>query len=182
MSFSTISQIFPFLILFSMLIGARGNSAMDKKMQDVHSKITQDYASVDHLSIAQFNELESEHVVLFDVREKSEYSVSHVANAVQVEPTISTEDFINQYQDFIGDKTIVFYCSVGRRSSELAERVDAALNEDSFSEVYNLTGGLFEWHNKDLPLVNDRGQTNLIHPYNRKWGELIHDESAISYQ
>lgn len=169
-------------MLFSMLIGARASSAMDKKMQQVHSSITQDYSSVDHLSISEFKKLDSEFTIVFDVREESEFQVSHLANAIQVEPNIKTEDFIEKYQDEIGDKTIVFYCSVGQRSSDLAERVDAALNEKEFIEVYNLAGGLFEWHNNDLPVVNEQGETKLIHPYNRKWAKLIKDEQAISYK
>ena len=165
-----------------MLIGARASSAMDKKMQQVHSSISQNYSSVDHISINEFNELDSKYIIVFDVRLKHEYQVSHLASAIQVEPNISTENFIEEYQEQIGDKTIVFYCSVGQRSAELAERVDNALNDKEFAEVYNLAGGIFEWHNNDLPLMNDKGKTKLLHPYNRKWGQLINDEESISYQ
>ncbi len=166
-----------------MLIGgSRSISAMDKKMQQVHKSITKQFSGVDHLSHSEFNELETEYTIVFDVREKTEFEVSHLANAIQVDPEITTEDFLQQYQEQIGDKTVVFYCSVGQRSSELAERVDEVLNEKEFIEVYNLAGGLFEWHNNGLPMVNDNGETQLIHPYNRKWGKLINNEDSIHYQ
>jgi len=176
-----LSQLIPFFILISMIIGSRTTTAMDNKMQAVHDEIEEDYASVDHLNFAEFEELESEDFIIFDVRKKSEYLISHLQEAIQVEPNISTDDFIEKYSERFAKKTIIFYCSVGRRSSELAERIDAALNENGFAQVYNLEGGIFEWHNTDRPLINHQGPTKEIHPYNRRWGKLINQQKYISY-
>jgi len=181
MLFKFLGQLFPFLILASMLLGARTSSALDKKMQRVHNAIVQDYRDVDHLSIEELKELESEHTAIFDVRELSEFKISHIENAIQIDPDISTKQFINTYQEQFQDKTIVFYCSVGRRSSDLANRVDEALNKKGFAEIYNLKGGLFEWHNQQLPLINTSGETEFIHPYNKKWAQLITETDKISY-
>ena len=75
-------------------------------------------------------------------------------------------------QDLKG-KTVVFYCSVGVRSSALAESVKADLLAAGTKEVVNLEGGIFGWHNQSRPLVDKSGPTTFVHPYNAYWGRLL---------
>ena len=80
-------------------------------------------------------------------------------------------------------KTVVFYCSVGVRSSSKASELEAIIKRAGAVASYNLTGGLFYWHNQSLPVVQDKDTaTQYIHPYNDYWGQLISNDDAIRYQ
>ena len=117
------------------------------------------------------------------MRRASEFDVSHLEDAVQIDPGISAADFSEQYKDEINGKTVVFYCSVGRRSSRLAERVDTVLTENNAAASYNLIGGLFQWSNDGRSMMSPTGQsTNAIHPYNPYWARLIENKSVIQYR
>jgi hypothetical protein len=39
--------------------------------------------------------------------------------------------------------------------------------------VFNLKGSIFEWANRGNPVVNQHGVTPYVHPYNRRWGQLL---------
>ncbi|HBF19921.1 MAG: rhodanese [Owenweeksia sp.] len=101
--------------------------------------------------------------VFIDTREKQEYNVSHLKNAVWV----GYDDFeMSRVAGISKQSKIVVYCSVGARS----EKVSLKLKEAGYEDVSNLYGGIFEWVNQEQPVYNDSGKTNKIHPYNRLWG------------
>ena len=102
-------------------------------------------------------------VVLLDAREPDEYKVSHLANALFV----GYNNFNMDSLKIINKNTpIVVYCSVGYRSGKITEK----LMENGFVNVQNLYGGIFEWKNNNKMLVDDKGITNDVHPYNKTWG------------
>ena len=74
------------------------------------------------------------------------------------------------------DAPIVTYCSVGYRSSAVAER----LEEQGYTRVWNLEGSIFEWANQGLPVVRDGEEVSQVHPYNRRWGRLL-DKQLRAY-
>lgn len=112
-------------------------------------------------------------LLIFDVRDEEEFRVSHLPGAIRVDPGSWSQTFVNRYGQSVQGKRVVFYCSVGIRSSRLAGRVQEALFERGAAGVYNLSGGLFRWHNEGRHLVDERGPTPLIHPYDSHWGGLI---------
>jgi len=120
--------------------------------------------------------------LVFDVREPSEFGISHLDKAIQINPQTSTEDFLNEFIDELENKHVVFYCSVGERSSLLATQLQKAIQDGGAKEVYNLVGGLFNWHNEKRPLMQEDTKTTLIHPYNRRWSRLIEDKDSIRYK
>ena len=65
--------------------------------------------------------------VVFDVRLPEEYAVSHLNGAINVDPGLTASTFLTRYADNLKGKTAVFYCSVGVRSSKLAQRVTPGL-------------------------------------------------------
>ena len=67
------------------------------------------------------------------------------------------------------DRSIVVYCSVGYRSSILAEK----LQDMGFTKVYNLEGSIFKWDNEGRPLVQGKVTVRKVHPYNAHWGNLL---------
>jgi len=164
----------------AIVVGAA--NAMEPKLAEIQQQIEADYDAVEHLNAEEFSALDKRNLVIFDVREKSEFAVSHIEGAIQVEPGLSVATFDRQYGHLLKDKTAIFYCSVGRRSSDLASRVDDVIDANGATASYNLIGGLFQWHNDTRPLVHGAvTQTTLIHPYNNRWGRLIRDRNAISY-
>jgi len=75
-------------------------------------------------------------------------------------------------------KTVVFYCSVGERSSRMATHVRDVAREAGAKEIYNLSGGIFAWHNDRLPLVSAPGRpTEFVHPFDATWGRLVDRQS-----
>ncbi len=102
--------------------------------------------------------------VFLDAREPREYAVSHIAGAISV--GYDHFDLENLPTNLSKDQRIVVYCSVGYRSEKVTEKLQKA----GFSNVSNLYGGIFEWTNQGLPLVNQTGVTNEVHAYSRSWG------------
>ena len=169
-----------------------GAEPLSKSLDKIHRGIITDYENVNHINIEQFLTLQKDELIVFDIREKREYEVSHLEGAIQVDPDLDPEDFLLKYGEAIKEKTAIYYCSVGRRSSEFAAGVNqASFNNktiykkttyDNTTQSYNLVGGIFHWHNAEMPLVDDEKNTTAVHPYNFYWGRLIDNKSAISYQ
>ena len=101
--------------------------------------------------------------VFLDAREPNEFSVSHIEGAILV----GYDNFeLSNIPALQKNKPIIVYCSVGYRSEKITEK----LLQAGFSDVANLYGGIFEWVNHGLPVVNDIGPTEKVHAYNRSWG------------
>ena len=111
-------------------------------------------------------------VVFLDTRAKKEFKVSHIDGAIWV-------GFLSfnkrRVKDIPKDKKIILYCSVGYRSEKIAEK----LQEEGFTDVHNLYGGIFEWVNESKTVVNDRGSTQEVHPYNNEWGQWLDKGTKI---
>ena len=72
-------------------------------------------------------------------------------------------------KDVSSDQRIVLYCSVGHRSSELAQ----FLMKKGYTEVYNLEGSIFAWANEGRPVYRGNERVKVVHPYDRTWGRLL---------
>ena len=116
--------------------------------------------------------------LVLDVREPEEYAVSHLPGAVRVPPDAD----VSTLQRIIGTaaqgRQVLFYCSVGQRSSKLAARVQDAVLEAGATNVSNLRGGIFRWYAEHGELVNADGPVDRIHPYNAVWGQLMPRKNA----
>ena len=81
---------------------------------------------------------------------------------------------------------VVCYCSVGYRSSALAQQLQYELEKPVYQDmksklvIYNLEGSIFKWANEGKDLEDNRGRkTVVVHPYN--WGKLLNAE-LLSYE
>jgi len=144
-------------------------------LETLHNGIESDYIDMQHLSADEFLTLPAQDVVIFDVREYEEYEVSHIDGAIQIPPNVDIEEFAEDFSDILDGKTAVFYCSVGRRSSDTLARLTPVLESAGVKSSANLKGGIFNWINQNRALVGDN-----VHPYNRYWGRLIHDQSRVN--
>ena len=161
--------------------GASMVMADDFNLNAIHEDIVARYTGVQHIHSSALDTLHSDDVVLFDVRERAEYTVSHLRNALRLDPSIAATEFIDAHEERLQGKTIVFYCSVGHRSSAKALELAEALDSAGAAAVYNLEGGIFKWHNDNRPLVSGNAPTRDVHPYNRRWGKLVDDATALKY-
>lgn len=146
----------------------------------VQADIENRFTRIEHISAAEMTALPATDLLIFDTRPAAEYAVSHIENAYRIDPDMRAAAFSTQFGAAAQDKILIFYCSVGVRSSQLAE----ALLDDlpGARGIYNLRGGLFGWHNEGRALVNAAGPTRAIHPFDNKWGQLIRGQSWLSYE
>jgi len=77
---------------------------------------------------------------------------------------------------------IVFYCSVGVRSSDLAVLAAQRLKQGGAGRIANLRGGVFRWHNETRPLVSRGQATQLVHPYDSIWKNLVERDHLTAHE
>ena len=110
--------------------------------------------------------------IILDVREKDEFEVSRLKNAIW----IGYDDFdLSRVDSISHEQEIIVYCSVGYRSS----KIGVELKKFGFKNVKNLYGGIFMWANQGRPLYNDSTETAEIHAYNKKWGRFLINSNLI---
>jgi len=103
--------------------------------------------------------------LLIDCRAPEEFRISHIPGALNL---TSVEDIRGATTK--PDQEIIVYCSVGVRSSGLAE----ALNQAGFAKASNLKGSIFQWANEGRELHTRAGvKTTDVHPFNSRWGMLL---------
>jgi rhodanese-related sulfurtransferase len=137
--------------------------------EEINSSIDHQYPTVKNLDVDTLKAAldQGQPPVLIDVREKDEFAVSHLPNAV---------NFSNAHAvAYPKDTAIVVYCSVGFRSAAFAKE----LAEQGFTNVRNLRGSIFAWANLGYPLRRGFMPTRAVHPYNKKWGTLLKEELHI---
>jgi rhodanese-related sulfurtransferase len=167
-----------FLIALAVLVSLTNvHHAFGQASLSMVEKIIESQYAIPHLSVRQLAALlhskDSADIILFDVREPPEYAVSHIHGAVSVVPSMSQAEFTRLYGSSIRKKRVVLYCSVGKRSSDLATKIQAAAASCGAVSVENLRGGIFRWYNDGYAVENANGVTNTVHPYDSFWGLLV---------
>jgi len=158
-SLSTMRKTILLLLLF-VSVSATAQSTVESTSFQLMLKTLLSH-TVPEVSVEEVN-LE-EDVVLLDAREKSEYDLSHIENAIWV----GYDDFdIKRVKEIAKDQKVIVYCSVGYRSEKVCEQ----LIEAGYEDASNLFGGIFEWGNQDLPVVDENGAQEKIHPFDNVWG------------
>lgn len=144
-------------------------------LTEIEARVERDFPRVPSLVPQQAETLmrEAGKVLVLDVREADEYAVSHVPGAVRVDPGLSAAQFRSRFGAGLKDRTVIVYCSVGVRSSKLAERIEDVTRAAGAAGVYNLKGGIFAWHNFGLGLRRGPQLTEFVHPYSRSWARYL---------
>lgn len=149
---------------------------LDEAEKEVSTRYA-DVAQVEARSVLQQMESQAP-PILVDVREPAEYAVSHLPGALRIAPGASAAEVVTALGAVQPGSRIVMYCSVGVRSSRLAERARERLLARGASSVANLRGGIFRWHAERLPLVDANGATDAIHGFDRRWSRLLPRQDA----
>jgi len=117
----------------------------------------------------------SKDYILLDTREREEYEISKLKNAIWV----GYKSFsITEFKASLPDKNtpIVVYCSVGVRSEKIGEK----LLQSGYSNVQNLYGGIFSWKNSGNPVYDkNNNETEKVHAYSKQWGKLLTNAEKI---
>ncbi len=132
---------------------------------EIKAKIRKAFPKVQQLSIDAFQKKHLDKVFIVDVREPEEYKVSHLKDAINL---IAANEIVSEFKKS-EKKTLVLYCSVGYRSSKLAQEIQSKVKYP----VYNLEGSIFEWVNAGLPVYQGKKTVDKVHPYNAFWGKLL---------
>jgi len=149
-------------------------------LQTTIEDVARRWPEIGHVSPAELAALMAQgKAVVFDVRQTAEYRVSHLPGAIHVDPGTWRSTFLKRYGDEVKGKTVVFYCSVGVRSSKLGERVAEGLKARGATAVDDLAGGIFAWHGERRPLVDALGPTDFVHPYDSTWGRLLTRQDMV---
>ncbi|WP_010177172.1 rhodanese-like domain-containing protein [Aquimarina agarilytica] len=122
------------------------------------------------------NEIKNDSTYIFlDAREKQEYNVSHIQNALWV----GYENFKPKIlKDIPKDRPIIVYCTVGYRSEKIAEK----LLKNGYTDVSNLYGGIFEWVHNNKKVSDGNTTTYKIHTYNKEWSKWLKKGEKIYQQ
>ena len=160
------------LLLFRALWGTlRGDESPEEGLNRWKSVVRAQFPEVTQLSAPDLAAWQADtnrpQPILLDVRTPSEFRVSRLAGARQVDPDASAAQVRKQVGT--NDVPLVVYCSVGWRSSAMAKR----LSQAGLTNVVNLEGSIFGWANEDRPLECDSGSTHRVHPYNQTFGKLL---------
>lgn len=104
--------------------------------------------------------------LLADAREAEEFAVSHLSGARNLGSVAAVKAALQS-----NAQPVVVYCSVGYRSSALAEK----LQKTGVTNVFNLDGSIFAWANEGRPVYRGTNVVQVVHPYSAKWGALLEE-------
>lgn len=104
--------------------------------------------------------------VLLDARTEDEVRVSRLKDAVRIDPYRPS---LRPLQGFRKDTPVTVYSSAGYRGA----RVASWLGQAGYTNVHNLSGGIFAWVNEGRPIFRGETPTAQVHPYDRYWGHLV---------
>lgn len=142
----------------------------DRTWPDTQRHIEAEFPGARHIATSALAEAidagSTKAPLLLDIRAPAEYRVSHLSGAIQAADAKAALLALHGHDK---REPIVVYCSVGWRSSEVAE----ALQRGGYRDVRNLKGGIFTWANEGRPLYRDGRRVFVVHPFNRGWGRLL---------
>lgn len=159
------------LVLSAFFVaGCDGSGTPEERLQTMTREVAEEFPEVPQLATkdlaAWLADPERKAPQLVDAREPKEFAVSQLPGAIRIDAD-ATADQVRTKID--PARPVVLYCSVGYRSSQLAERLTKA----GFARVMNLEGSIFKWANEGRPLVSGGEPAEQVHPYNRKFGKML---------
>jgi len=126
--------------------------------------------SIPYISVAELKmRMTNGEIVVLDAREYEEFQVSHLPSAKYVGyNSFSSEEILTSITN--KDQPIVVYCSLGIRSEVIGEKLKKA----GYTNVKNLYGGIFEWKNKDFPVLDmDGNESEDVHACSKLWSKWL---------
>ncbi len=105
---------------------------------------------VTNMNVEEFSKKITEAgVITLDVRTQGEYAEGHLEGAQLID--FQSGNFENEISSLDKNATYAVYCRSGNRSGQAVK----IMHDAGFHNVYNLNGGVIDWANAGLPLVNN---------------------------
>jgi rhodanese-related sulfurtransferase len=102
------------------------------------------------LSVSEFSSKVTEAgIITLDVRTPGEFNEGHIEGAQLID--FQSGNFESEIATLDKSKTYAVYCRSGNRSGQALK----VMSDAGFSNLYNLNGGVIDWANAGLPLVNN---------------------------
>jgi rhodanese-related sulfurtransferase len=105
---------------------------------------------VTNMNVEDFSKKTAESgVVILDVRTPGEFMTGHIQDAQNID--FESGSFESQIESLDKNGTYSVYCRSGNRSGQAVK----VMQDAGFKNIYNLNGGVIDWANSGLPLVNN---------------------------
>ena len=130
--------------------------ALNELVQDIREA----YPEIAHIDVEEALQRHGK-ATFVDVRETKEFAVSRIPGAVHIGDAEALLAYARAHSG-----PLVLYCSVGQRSADFTR----LLHEAGHSQAVNFGGSIFAWGNHRLPLENDSGAVEAVHPFDWFWG------------
>jgi rhodanese-related sulfurtransferase len=102
------------------------------------------------LSVTEFSaKVVEAGVITLDVRTPGEFAEGHVKGARLID--FQSGNFENEISILDKNATYAVYCRSGNRSGQAVK----VMRDAGFTKVFNMNGGVIDWANAGLPLVNN---------------------------
>jgi len=102
------------------------------------------------LSVTEFSAKVAEAgVITLDVRTPSEFAEGFIEGARLID--FQSGNFENEIATLDKNATYAVYCRSGNRSGQAVK----VMQDAGFTNVFNMNGGVIDWANAGLPLVNN---------------------------
>jgi rhodanese-related sulfurtransferase len=88
-------------------------------------------------------------VITLDVRTPIEFGEGHIEGARLID--FQSGNFENEIAALDKNATYAVYCRSGNRSGQAVK----VMQDAGFTSVFNMNGGVIDWANAGLPLVNN---------------------------
>jgi rhodanese-related sulfurtransferase len=88
-----------------------------------------------------------EHGVILDIRDKKAFDGGHIVDAINI-PSAKLKDRLAELNKF-KEKPLVVVCQLGSQSGDAIK----TLEENGFTSVSRMSGGMAEWQAQGLPAV-----------------------------
>jgi rhodanese-related sulfurtransferase len=108
-------------------------------------------SGVTNMNVSEFSKKITESgVVILDVRTPGEFAEGFIEGAQNID--FQSENFANEIAALDKKATYAIYCRSGNRSGQAAK----IMHDAGFHDVYNLDGGVIDWANEGMTLVQNQ--------------------------
>jgi phage shock protein E len=105
---------------------------------------------VTNMNVSEFSQkIKEAGVVTLDVRTPAEFAEGHIEGARLID--FQSGNFESEIAGVDKEATYAVYCRSGNRSGQAV----AIMHDEGFHNVYNLEGGVIDWANEGMTLVQN---------------------------
>jgi phage shock protein E len=116
----------------------------------VFTGCTSTTAGVTNMKVTEFSaKIAEAGVITLDVRTPGEFAEGYIEGARLID--FQSGNFENEIASLDKNATYAVYCRSGNRSGQAVK----VMQDAGFTNLFNMDGGVIDWANAGLPLVNN---------------------------